>query len=101
MPGPALLKVVATPVDASVMVMVHHEVDGWRRQALCACHPDKGAWFAEDGATARRAKAVCRACPVQAECLRYALSCGPLDGIWGGTTPYERRRLRRQGSVSS
>lgn len=77
------------------MVMHREEVDSWRRQALCAGHPDRGAWFAEDRAAAQRAKAVCRACPVQAECLAFAMSTGPHDGIWGATTPYERRRLRR------
>lgn len=73
----------------------HAETDRWRRQALCAGHPDKGAWFADDMASAQRAKAVCRACPVMTECLEFAVATGPHDGIWGATTPYERRRLRR------
>jgi WhiB family redox-sensing transcriptional regulator len=77
------------------MVMLHNDADSWRRQALCAGHPDRGAWFSDDRAAAQRAKAVCRACPVRSECLSFALSTGPHDGIWGGTTPYERRRLRR------
>jgi WhiB family transcriptional regulator, redox-sensing transcriptional regulator len=42
-----------------------------------------------------RAKAVCRACPIQASCLRWALRHGE-QGIWGGTTEEERARLRRQ-----
>ncbi len=36
------------------------------------------------------AKAVCGRCPVQASCLSYALITQQ-DGIWGGTTPEERR----------
>lgn len=71
------------------------ERDGWTRQALCAGHPDRQAWFPEDSQSARRAKAVCRACPVRDECLGFALRTGQQEGIWGGTTPYERRRLRR------
>jgi WhiB family redox-sensing transcriptional regulator len=77
------------------MVAHREEVDLWRNKALCAGHPDRGAWFAEDRETTQRAMAVCRACPVRSECLTFALSTGPHDGIWGGTTPYERRRLRK------
>lgn len=39
------------------------------------------------------AKAVCHTCPILAACLTYALQAGEGDGIWGGTTPPERRRL--------
>ena len=40
------------------------------------------------------AKAVCAGCPVRAECLDEALARIP-DGIAGGLTPAERRRLVR------
>ncbi len=70
--------------------------DSWTRQALCAGHPDRGAWFPEDGESPARAKAVCRACPVRSECLAFALKTGQREGVWGGTTPYERRRLAKQ-----
>ncbi|SEG72767.1 WhiB family transcriptional regulator, redox-sensing transcriptional regulator [Thermomonospora echinospora] len=43
----------------------------------------------------RSAKSVCAQCPVRAECLDWALRAGEPDGIWGGTTPEERRYLRR------
>ena len=36
------------------------------------------------------AKAICGRCPVQANCLSYALVTGQDDGIWGGTTREER-----------
>lgn len=47
----------------------------------------------------RRAKAICTACPVRRECLAYCLEHEGLVardykfGIWGGTTPSERRRV--------
>lgn len=41
------------------------------------------------------AKAVCRECPIAETCLKWALGKPELDGIWGATTPMERRRLRR------
>jgi WhiB family transcriptional regulator, redox-sensing transcriptional regulator len=66
----------------------------WQTEALCAetnleaFHPDKG------GST-RIAKAICAACDVRQQCLEYALTNKEPDGIWGGLTVTERRRLRR------
>jgi WhiB family redox-sensing transcriptional regulator len=39
------------------------------------------------------AKAVCGPCPVRAACLQAALDNEHRDGIWGGTTPDERKDL--------
>jgi WhiB family redox-sensing transcriptional regulator len=39
------------------------------------------------------AKAVCRECPVRDECLAYALDHREHDGVWGGLSARERRRL--------
>ncbi|MGI5166438.1 WhiB family transcriptional regulator [Spirillospora sp. CA-253888] len=44
----------------------------------------------------RAAKAICANCPVVSDCLAWALRVGEPDGIWGGTTPEERRYLRRR-----
>jgi WhiB family transcriptional regulator, redox-sensing transcriptional regulator len=43
-----------------------------------------------------RAKAVCTACAVRLDCLGYALTSGPLQGVWGGLTEEERRLLRQR-----
>jgi hypothetical protein len=40
------------------------------------------------------AKAICRACPVQRQCLEWALDALP-DGVAGGFTEDERRATRR------
>jgi len=70
-----------------------------------ACRGEDPELFFPIAATApalqqvRMAKAVCARCPVQANCLSYALVTGQNDGIWGGTTREERwpaRRLRRR-----
>ncbi|GLZ15539.1 hypothetical protein Acsp04_57740 [Actinomadura sp. NBRC 104425] len=45
------------------------------------------------------AKAICGNCPVTADCLSWALRVGEPDGIWGGTTPEERRYLRREADA--
>ena len=41
------------------------------------------------------AKAICGSCPVRPDCLAFALDDPGLVGIWGGTTLFERRALRR------
>jgi WhiB family redox-sensing transcriptional regulator len=40
------------------------------------------------------AKRVCASCSVRSNCLAWALRAGESAGIWGGTTPDERRYLR-------
>jgi WhiB family redox-sensing transcriptional regulator len=67
----------------------------WRRLALCAGHPDRAAWFGDFPEQTDRAVAVCRACPVRQPCLSHALDNEEMLGIWGGTTPRERRRMIR------
>lgn len=73
----------------------------WAQDALCA-QTDPDLWYPELGghAQAALARRICRACPVRAECLDYALAGadtwnGLTTGIWGGTTPRERARIRR------
>lgn len=58
---------------------------------------DPELWFPANGdrAAAKRAKAICWSCPVRAACLEWALGANERTGIWGGTTPNERRELRR------
>jgi WhiB family transcriptional regulator, redox-sensing transcriptional regulator len=69
----------------------------WREWALCTGHPERDWWFPEDpNDDAAQAVAVCRACPVHAECLNFAITTGQSEGVWGGTTPSERRRLRQR-----
>jgi len=48
----------------------------------------------EDEATA--AKQVCGQCDVREACLEHALAVREKDGIWGGATERERRRMIRQ-----
>jgi len=42
----------------------------------------------------REAKAICRKCDLQEACLRFALE-NREQGIWGGTTENDRKRLRQ------
>lgn len=75
----------------------HEEVDpalAWAEEALCA-ETNPEAFFPEKGGSIREAKRICAACPVQKECLDYALNHGERMGIWGGTTPEERKEMAR------
>jgi WhiB family redox-sensing transcriptional regulator len=57
---------------------------------------DPDLFFPEDYRDVKvveKAKAVCRDCWMQADCLKYALSVPNLEGIWAATTPSERRKL--------
>jgi WhiB family redox-sensing transcriptional regulator len=42
------------------------------------------------------AKARCLACPLLDACMSWAIPQTDLEGIWGATTPRERRRIRTQ-----
>lgn len=63
--------------------------------AACA-EVDPELWFPErGGGPAGDAKAICRRCPVQRDCLDWALDVNEEFGIWGGLSPSERAELRR------
>ena len=52
-----------------------------------------GAVGASQAAEAQR---ICARCEVRPECLEFAMSSGEAHGVWGGTTPEERVRVRRR-----
>lgn len=65
--------------------------------ALCA-QADPDLWHPRPGQSRQlsQALAVCAACPERAACLAHALEHGEDDGVWGGTTPAQRARLKRR-----
>ncbi|MFJ3334674.1 WhiB family transcriptional regulator [Streptomyces sp. NPDC086766] len=75
-------------------------MDNWRDHA--ACRQEDPDLFFPIGTTgpallqAEQAKSVCRRCPVQEQCLRWAMDTGQTMGVWGGTTENERRALKRR-----
>jgi WhiB family redox-sensing transcriptional regulator len=50
---------------------------------------------------AEEAKAICGLCPVRQPCLEHALVNREREGVWGGLTDRERRRLIRQRRKSA
>lgn len=70
--------------------------EDWRTEAACAEVPDVDFFPVNDDlGEMTRALAVCAECPVREECLAFAIETNQSDGIWGGTTPGERSKLRR------
>ena len=73
--------------------------DRWRDGASCA-EVDSDLFFPV-GVTGpavgqiAAAKAVCSQCPVQTQCLEFAITTNQEYGVWGGTSEEERRALRR------
>lgn len=79
------------------------DVWDWQRRGACRGH-DSTQFFHPDGergaSRLRRemaAKAVCRSCPVRAECASHALAAREPYGVWGGFTEAERLRLLANG----
>ena len=66
---------------------------GWRDRAACVGMTDLD-W---DGDLRFSLFAICMSCPVKAECLVEALDHEERSdaGVWGGTGPEERRRIRK------
>ena len=72
----------------------------WRQRGACrGLDPDIFYPVADEDAA--RAKAICDICPVREPCLEYALANREHEGVWGGATERERRRLVRQRRKSA
>ena len=67
----------------------------WRSRAACQ-GLDPEIFYPLDDEESEEAKAVCAECPVREACLEHALGHREKDGVWGGATERERRRIIRQ-----
>jgi WhiB family redox-sensing transcriptional regulator len=72
----------------------------WRHRAACKSEDPELFFPVGDTGPAllqiAEAKAVCRRCPVQAQCLNWALTSGQDAGVWGGLSETERRAVRQR-----
>ena len=75
--------------------MTTRAIGAWRDQARCR-GVDPDIFHPSDEDDGVEAKAICAQCPVREPCLEYALSTREKDGVWGGLTARERRRVLRQ-----
>jgi WhiB family redox-sensing transcriptional regulator len=67
----------------------------WRNRAACK-GVDPDIFYPASDEEAEEAKSICAQCPVREACLEYALANRERDGVWGGATERERRRMIRQ-----
>lgn len=70
----------------------------WRDDAACR-NTDPDVFFpvgttGEAVAENKAAIAVCQRCPVRERCLEFAMATNQRDGVWGGTSEEDRRRMR-------
>jgi WhiB family transcriptional regulator, redox-sensing transcriptional regulator len=81
------------------MELTYARPDGWVSRGACQrADPDLFFPVTDQGPAAAQvaaAKDVCRRCPVQPECLEFALISGQRFGVWGGASEQERSRMRR------
>lgn len=81
----------------------------WRDDAACngldtnLFHPNFHSTHLKSWRAIEKAKTICRGCPVRIPCLEEALRYEAADGhlmwgVWGGTTPQERSRIRRRSA---
>jgi hypothetical protein len=64
----------------------------WRVRGVCQS-VDPEVFFPAPSEPADAAVALCRTCDVQGACLAWALEVGDCHGVWGATTPRERRAM--------
>ena len=79
-------------------------IPAWEREA--ACRDADQTIFFWDGLDEPlyprpEAKAFCNRCEVRRECLQSALDFPDTVGVWGGTSTYQRKSLKRRRSRSS
>jgi WhiB family transcriptional regulator, redox-sensing transcriptional regulator len=67
----------------------------WRQHAACR-GLDPEIFYPATEEEAVVAKAVCEVCSIRQACLEHALGSRERDGVWGGATEEERRRIIRQ-----
>lgn len=78
------------------------ETPDWRHRAACRAEdPELFFPVGNTGAALlqiEEAKAVCRRCPSQPQCLQWALESGQDSGVWGGLSEDERRSMKRRAA---
>jgi len=79
-------------------------MDNWQQHAACLPLGQTEVFFPEDVSlslegAADPALAICNTCPVWLACLATALADDERYGIWGGSTPYEREKMRRLAGI--
>ena len=86
-------------VKLGELVQPAPRAEEWAWQTTGACRGTDPSLFFDgtrDPKAELQAKVVCATCQVLERCLKYAVDASEPYGIWGGLTPHERDRYRRQ-----
>lgn len=79
-------------------------VPDWIEEAACKTYPTDGYFFVPDRSRKKESElpglAICQTCQVKDECLDFALANRLREGIFGGRTAQQRKRMRRKHLVS-
>jgi WhiB family redox-sensing transcriptional regulator len=81
--------------ESKQYIASEEDTEVWRKDALCR-EMGFGLFYSEQGVDNEPAKAICRSCVVQEECLEFALSNRERFGVWGGLGQNERAELLKR-----
>ncbi|HEU0129523.1 MAG TPA: WhiB family transcriptional regulator [Mycobacteriales bacterium] len=86
--------------DPRFRAAVEHRIPEaqWRSRGECLRH-DPELFFPNAAEDPVAALEICSTCTVLGPCLAAALDAGECDGVWGATTPEERRTMRAAWAV--
>lgn len=74
--------------------------DSWKQQGACR-GADPNLFYPTRGEDTGPPKAICHTCPVEQICAEYAIRYHEDNGIWGGLSERERRRIRRRRNLAA
>ena len=72
----------------------------WRAKGACqGLNPD--IFYPDSEENCEQALSICKNCEVRIACLNYALESREKQGVWGGASARERRKLLRTSRRSA
>lgn len=74
---------------------VYEDGEDWRTRSACGMGTAE-TFHPQYAGAVKAAKLVCRGCDVRTKCLDYALENDIYEGVWGGMSERERRKLKKR-----
>lgn len=82
------------------MIRLFAPMDGFQHLAACkGSEPE--LFFPGRGESCEVARKICEGCEVRKECLDFALKNHIREGVWGGMSERQRKRLRENKKVTA
>lgn len=95
----------ARPPEPDLSALLTDDVLEWMTLGSCNGRVSRAddPWFAEvdQREQTRSAQRICAQCPVVERCLEFALDARIEYGVWGATTPRQRRAMLRDRGVEA